>query len=62
MLREQNRPIIYSDAYGLTIKGEHGYFEEDQDVPRENDILFVADEAITGFGRLVSWFGTGPKT
>jgi len=54
MLREQNRPIIYSDAYGLTIKGEHGYFEEDQDVLRENDILFVADEAITGFGRLGS--------
>jgi len=25
---------------------------------RENDILFVADEVITGFGRLGSWFGS----
>ena len=36
-----------------------GYFEAVQDLLRENDILFIADEVITGFGRLGSWFGTG---
>ena len=28
-----------------------GYFEQVQEVLDENDILFVADEVITGFGR-----------
>jgi L-2,4-diaminobutyrate transaminase len=36
-----------------------GYFEQLQKVLKENDILFIADEVITGFGRLGSWFGTG---
>ena len=36
-----------------------GYFEQLQQVLKENDILFIADEVITGFGRLGSWFGTG---
>ena len=35
------------------------YFTQVQDVLRENDILFIADEVITGFGRLGSWFATG---
>jgi L-2,4-diaminobutyrate transaminase len=35
------------------------YFAQVQDVLRENDILFIADEVITGFGRLGSWFATG---
>jgi L-2,4-diaminobutyrate transaminase len=36
-----------------------GYFEQVQPVLEENDILFVADEVITGFGRTGSWFATG---
>jgi L-2,4-diaminobutyrate transaminase len=36
-----------------------GYFEQVQAVLDENDILFVADEVITGFGRTGSWFATG---
>lgn len=36
-----------------------GYFEQLQQVLKENDILFIVDEVITGFGRLGSWFGTG---
>jgi L-2,4-diaminobutyrate transaminase len=35
------------------------YFPRVQDLLRENDILFIADEVITGFGRLGSWFATG---
>ncbi|MBV9736208.1 MAG: aminotransferase class III-fold pyridoxal phosphate-dependent enzyme, partial [Acidisphaera sp.] len=36
-----------------------GYFEGVQEVLRENDILFIADEVITGFGRTGDWFATG---
>ncbi|MFP3943143.1 MAG: aminotransferase [Alphaproteobacteria bacterium] len=36
-----------------------GYFEKVQEVLRRHDILFIADEVITGFGRLGSWFGAG---
>jgi L-2,4-diaminobutyrate transaminase len=36
-----------------------GYFEQVQTVLDENDILFIADEVITGFGRTGSWFATG---
>ena len=36
-----------------------GYFEQVQEVLAENDILFIADEVITGFGRTGSWFATG---
>ena len=36
-----------------------GYFEQVQDVLDENDILFIADEVITGFGRTGEWFATG---
>ncbi len=35
------------------------YFARVQEVLEANDILFVADEVITGFGRLGSWFATG---
>lgn len=37
---------------------EPGYFEEVQRLCREHDVLFVADEVITGFGRLGEWFGS----
>ena len=35
-----------------------GYFEEIQAVLKRHDVLFIADEVITGFGRLGSWFAT----
>ena len=36
-----------------------GYFTRVQELLRANDILFIADEVITGFGRTGSWFATG---
>jgi putrescine---pyruvate transaminase len=36
-----------------------GYLEQVREICRRNDVLFVADEVITGFGRLGSWFGSG---
>jgi len=36
-----------------------GYLERVRDVCRRHDVLFVADEVITGFGRLGRWFGSG---
>jgi L-2,4-diaminobutyrate transaminase len=36
-----------------------GYFARVQEVLAKNDILFIADEVITGFGRTGSWFATG---
>jgi L-2,4-diaminobutyrate transaminase len=36
-----------------------GYFEKLQPLLERNDILFVADEVITGFGRTGHWFATG---
>ncbi len=35
-----------------------GYFERVQQILKKNDILFIADEVITGFGRLGQRFGT----
>jgi putrescine---pyruvate transaminase len=36
-----------------------GYLERVRDICRRHDVLFVADEVITGFGRLGAWFGSG---
>ncbi len=36
-----------------------GYFPRVEAILRKYDILFIADEVITGFGRLGSWFGSG---
>jgi len=36
-----------------------GYLSEVQQICREKDVLFVADEVITGFGRTGEWFGSG---
>jgi L-2,4-diaminobutyrate transaminase len=36
-----------------------GYFERVQAVLARHDILFIADEVITGFGRTGEWFATG---
>ena len=35
-----------------------GYFEEIQKVLKKHDVLFIADEVITGFGRVGTWFAT----
>jgi L-2,4-diaminobutyrate transaminase len=35
-----------------------GYFERVQEVLERHDILFIADEVITGFGRTGEWFAT----
>ena len=35
-----------------------GYLERVQAICRERDVLFVADEVITGFGRCGSWFAS----
>ncbi len=36
-----------------------GYFARVQEVLNRHDILFIADEVITGFGRTGNWFATG---
>jgi L-2,4-diaminobutyrate transaminase len=36
-----------------------GYFEKLQKILDKHDILFIADEVITGFGRTGHWFATG---
>jgi L-2,4-diaminobutyrate transaminase len=36
-----------------------GYFEKLQRLLAKHDILFIADEVITGFGRTGQWFATG---
>jgi L-2,4-diaminobutyrate transaminase len=35
-----------------------GYYQKVQALLRKHDILFAADEVITGFGRLGTWFGS----
>ena len=35
-----------------------GYLAEVQQICRDNNVLFVADEVITGFGRTGEWFGS----
>ena len=49
-------PIMGTGGVFLPPKG---YFEKVQAVLAENDILFIADEVLTGFGRIGSWFATG---
>jgi hypothetical protein len=35
-----------------------GYLQSVQRICRDRDVLFIADEVITGFGRLGEWFGS----
>jgi putrescine aminotransferase len=35
-----------------------GYLDRVREICREQDVLFVADEVITGFGRAGAWFGS----
>lgn len=43
---------------GGVIVPPHGYLKKLRDLCLEYDILFVADEVITGFGRLGCWFAS----
>ncbi len=50
-------PII--GAGGIYLPPD-GYLREVRDICREHDVLFVADEVVTGFGRIGgSWFASG---
>ena len=44
-------------AGGVIVPPE-GYFEHIQDICRRHDILFIADEVISGFGRTGYWFAS----
>jgi L-2,4-diaminobutyrate transaminase len=44
-------------AAGGVIVPPAGYFEAIQDVLDRHDILLIADEVVSGFGRLGAWFG-----
>ncbi len=45
-------------AAGGVIIPPDGYLERVAEICRRHDILFIADEVITGFGRTGSWFGS----
>lgn len=45
-------------AAGGVIIPPDGYFEAIQAVLRRHDILLIADEVVSGFGRLGGWFGS----
>jgi L-2,4-diaminobutyrate transaminase len=45
-------------AAGGVIVPPAGYFEQIQAVLDKHDVLLVADEVVTGFGRLGSWLGS----
>ena len=49
-------PIMGTGGVMLPPKG---YFEKLQPLLAKHDILFIADEVITGFGRTGHWFSTG---
>jgi adenosylmethionine-8-amino-7-oxononanoate aminotransferase len=48
-------PVI---GAGGVLAPPEGYLAEVQRICRERDVLFVADEVITGFGRCGSWFAS----
>jgi L-2,4-diaminobutyrate transaminase len=43
---------------GGVIVPPEGYYEAVQEVLKRHDVLFIADEVITGFGRLGEWFAS----
>jgi putrescine---pyruvate transaminase len=49
-------PVI---GAGGVLPPPDGYLARVQEICRQQDVLFVADEVITGYGRLGSWFGSG---
>jgi putrescine---pyruvate transaminase len=48
-------PVV--GAGGVMLPPE-GYLARVQEICRERDVLLIADEVITGFGRLGEWFGS----
>jgi putrescine aminotransferase len=48
-------PIV--GAGGMYFPRE-GYLEAVREICREHDVLFIADEVVTGFGRVGSWFAS----
>ena len=69
--RELEKTILYhsADTVAAYIATPHGcgsdygvvppdaYWREIRRVCDENDVLFIADEVVTGFGRTGKWFG-----
>ncbi len=49
-------PVI---GAGGVISPPEGYLAEVEAICRERDVLFVADEVVTAFGRLGTWFASG---
>jgi adenosylmethionine-8-amino-7-oxononanoate aminotransferase len=45
-------------AAGGVIIPPQGYLQEVREICRRHDILFIADEVVTGFGRTGAWFGS----
>ena len=48
-------PVI---GAGGIIHPAPGYWQRVQEICRAHDVLVIADEVITGFGRLGTWFGS----
>lgn len=48
-------PVVGAALPGMTPPA--GYFEEVRAICDANDVLFIADEVVTGFGRTGRWFG-----
>ena len=48
-------PVI---GAGGILPPPEGYLERVEEICRANDVLLIADEVITGFGRLGEWFGS----
>ena len=49
-------------AAGGVVVPPAGYFPAIQKVLRRYDVLLIADEVVTGFGRLGRWFGTQARS
>ena len=64
---EKEGPHTIAALFAEPIQGAGGvivpplpYLKALRELCRENDILFVADEVITGFGRIGDWFASNP--
>ena len=61
----EQHPGQVAAFFGEPVRGAGGvyppvgdYWQQIQRICRKNDVLLIADEVITGFGRLGSWFGS----
>ena len=43
---------------GGVLVAPRGYHRKMREICRENDVLYIADEVVTGFGRLGAWFAS----